>query len=371
MIKTLCFLAVIAYTLCQDLDEGYDILYKTFDEPIERTCFTLSQKTSFAKGTWVIPSVGQFEMGNNKFTSVLDGFGKLHKFDFVSDQVCFTSKMIESGFYNESMAKGKAAPGVLFMDMQPPMHYNYAQKMGGPNDNVYVKTLRVGETYFSLTDAQTMLEFSPADLSIVKKVEFSDAMDKGKIATGSAHAMKRGECMIGIDPQSDLGGANVNVIVYEMCPSNDKDKSKRNNGKFERKILNSYNFTYIPYCHSFGLSENYAILPHQGLYFDYNKVLKGGQPLVNATIDVSDQPLVVKVVPLNGVDEVITITMQLDKPFYYFHFINSFEIENGDAVVMDISMLDVNVLPYFTVDNFENKEYRDSSAQYQSILVNR
>lgn len=225
----------------------------------------------------------------------------------------------------------------------------------------------------SLTDSQTMLEFKPEDLSVVKKIEFSDKIDQGKIATGSAHAFKRGDCMIGIDPQADLGGKNVEILVYEMCPSN-KDKSTNNNNnnrdkdKFERKVLNSYNYSYIPYCHSFGLSENYVIVPHQGLYFDYTKVLRGGKPLVNATVDVSNEPLVIKILPLTSGEEVITMTLDLGEPFYYFHFINSFEIENGDAVVMDLSLLNFNMLPYFTVPLMEDKSARDAGNK---IIVKR
>ena len=66
-------------------------------------------------------------MGGYNFSSVLDGFGKMHKFSFgpssdgSSEQVCFSSRMIESGFYNVSMDKGKIAPSVLFMALTVPL----------------------------------------------------------------------------------------------------------------------------------------------------------------------------------------------------------------------------------------------------------
>lgn len=151
MIRTLCFISIVAFCLSQQLDEGYNTLYETYDQKIDRTCSPLSQKMNFQHGTWIIPSVGEFELGDNKFTSVLDGFGKLHKFEFTAgpdsstDQVCFTSRMIESGFYNQSHEKNHIAPSVLFMDTTPPLDYNFFKKMMGPNDNVYVKVINTIE----------------------------------------------------------------------------------------------------------------------------------------------------------------------------------------------------------------------------------
>ena len=204
-------------------DFGYESLFETYDKEIPEECFSLHDRLPFEPGTWVIPSVAKFEMGGYNFTSVLDGFGKFNKFSF-SDQgsvasVCFSSKMIGSGFYNTSVDKGKVAPSILFMDTTPPLNYRSMEILNGPNDNVYVNTANVGVKMISLTDSQYMLQFSMDDLNIENLIDFADTLDTGKMSTGSAHVHMRGDCVIGIDPQCKMDGSKTEVLLYEMCPN--------------------------------------------------------------------------------------------------------------------------------------------------------
>jgi len=373
-------LCAIPLAVCgAELDENYEILFNSFPATIPRTCSSLSPSVEALglSGSFILPSVAQFELGGTEFVSVLDGFGKLHRFEFDknSKEMCFQSKMIGSGFYNVSMAATPPtiAPGILFMDTKPPLKYGNKQKIMGPNDNVYVNTVSVGDKYLSLTDSQFMLEFDLSDLSVIDLVKWSDKLDQMKLSTGSAHAIKRGDCMIDIDPQSNMDGTDAKVIVYELCPS----RGRGGSAKFERKELNSYNTSngYLPYMHSFGLTKNYAILPHQSFYFDYNQIIQGGKPLVEAMIDLSStqKGFVVKVVPLNGDEEVVTINIDQSEPFYYFHTINSWETKNEDGstgVVMDLSALSINMLPYFTLEMERTKSIRDAST-FGVIIVKR
>lgn len=366
-LRSLLFLTVFVSLGASQKDLGYESLFTTSDTEIHE-CQPLKSRLPFQQGTWLIPSVAKFEMGGNNFTSVLDGFGKFNKFSFSEkdgvSSVCFTSKMIGSGFYNTSVDKGKIAPSILFMDTAPPLNYRPMELLNGPNDNVYVNTANVGVKMISLTDSQYMLQFSMDDLSVENLIQFVDTIDTGKMTTGSAHVQKRGDCLVGIDPQCKMDGSQSQVLVYEMCPD----------GKhFHRKLLNSYETDYLPYFHSFGLTANYAVLPHQSFYFNYGDVLKEGQPLVDAIVNITDNsPLVVKLLPLNGGDP---ITMEIDNggPFYYFHFINSFETtaEDGSyAVVMDLSVLSFNMLPYFTLEMERTKAIRDASL-FGNVVVKR
>jgi len=378
----LLLIACIASSVAQDI--GYDALFTTYDTNIPETCFSISGSAlPIEDGSFIIPSVAKFEQGANNFTSVLDGFGKFHKFAFKSGTdgmapaVCFTSKMIGSGFYNQSEASGTAAPSVLFMDMEPPLSYKPFQIMTGPNDNVYVNTARVGDSFISLTDSQYVLQFDAGDLSVQGLVKWADSLDAAKLSTGSAHALKSqgGKCIIDIDPQCNMDGSDMQVLLYELCPDS------AGTGKFTRKVLNSYTNSYLPYMHSFGLTENYAVLPHQGFFFNYTTVLKSGAPLVDAIVDISTNedgsaaPLVVKLLPLAGGDP-ITFTIDSGDPFYYFHFANSFEsvdaVADGGstAVVMDLSVLSFNMLPYFTLEMERNKAVRDA-ATFGNVVVQR
>ena len=59
-------------------------------------------------------------MGEQRFNDILDGFGKLHRFEMSAGKVCFSAKMMDTGFYTESVEKGRIADGVLFDETTPP-----------------------------------------------------------------------------------------------------------------------------------------------------------------------------------------------------------------------------------------------------------
>jgi len=226
-----------------------------------------------------------------------------------------------------------------------------------------------------------MLEFDFATTAVLSDVVFADTLDFGKIATGSAHALMRGDCMIDIDPQQNLDGSDAKVILYEMCPSssaspNEEQEQKKgrrrargldgSNNDLSRTVINSYDTPYLPYMHSFGLTQNYAVLPHQSFHFDYSQVMRG-KPLVDCI--VNDTEIVIMILPLNG-DPVIPFTLAQEEPFYYFHVINTWETEDGNAVVMDLSCLSLNMLPYFTLEMERTKSIRDAS-NFGNVLVKR
>lgn len=250
-------------------DIGYEALFYSYDTNFDVICYKLANDLLLNDGIWLIPSVSKFEMNDINFTSVLDGYGKFHKFEFnmINNEVCYSSKMIETGFYNLSISSDAIAPSVLFMDTFPPLNYTAFQIITGPNDNVYVNTNNVGKKFVSLTDSQYMIEFDIDTLSVADDIRWQDKLDYGKLSTGSAHTFKKDDCMIGIDPQSNMDLTDTIIYLYELCPT--KDKS------YHRNVLNSYNNSYIPYMHSFGLTKNYAVLPHQSFYFDYSKVMNG------------------------------------------------------------------------------------------------
>jgi len=137
---------VLAIVGASEKDEGYEALFNSFTDDIPETCFPLKAKSLFRLfrgegeggglqgGTWIIPSVSGFEIGSTNFTSVLDGYGKLNKFSFDTEltSVCYTSRMLASGFYNLSMDLSTVAPSVLFMPTSPAGNYSPAQILGEP-----------------------------------------------------------------------------------------------------------------------------------------------------------------------------------------------------------------------------------------------
>ncbi len=356
VVAAICVIRATSYSV----DEGYEAIFYSYEDTIAEECYTLKKYELLpSDGIWILPSVAKFELNGVNFTSVLDGYGKFHKFEFKNNQLCYSSKMIQTGFYNESIDTNTIVPSVLFMDTIPSLNYNAMEILSGPNDNVYVNTNNVGNKFLSLTDSQYMIEFDINTLEVNGDIRWLDKLDMGKLSTGSAHTLKRKNCMIGIDPQSNMDMTDTIIYLYELCPESG----------YHRKILNSYTNNYIPYMHSFGLTENYAILPHQSFYFDYSKVIRG-EPLVNSIVEInSNEPTIIKVLPINGGD---VITFELDNlgSFYYFHFINCYENAEDNTIVLVLSVLSFNMLPYYTLEMERNKTTRDA-ATFGNVVVKK
>ena len=70
-------------------------------------CFNAPGLPEFLTGSFIMAVIGQMEVGEQKFNDVLDGFGKLNRFEMKNGTVCFTTKMMNTGFYNESMREKK------------------------------------------------------------------------------------------------------------------------------------------------------------------------------------------------------------------------------------------------------------------------
>ena len=120
--------SLATHSSAQSQEYNYTDIFTTNNQTAQETCVKLGGRASNVKlkGSFIIPSLGQFEMGETKFMGALDAFGKLHRFRFNgSGGVCFTARMMETGFYNESVSRGKIAPGLLFIETEPKRPYYF------------------------------------------------------------------------------------------------------------------------------------------------------------------------------------------------------------------------------------------------------
>lgn len=69
-------------------------------------------------------TVAQFEMADQVFTGMLDGFGKLQRFELHEGRMCFEARMMDTLFYNASIAAQKIVPTMLFEPSVPDNHYS-------------------------------------------------------------------------------------------------------------------------------------------------------------------------------------------------------------------------------------------------------
>ena len=122
-ITTILLVALLAAVAAQPADLGYENLFFSQPQHVPRTCLPLPGAPAWLRGSFILPAVAQFEVGAQAFTGELDGFGKLHRFEVNQGQACFEGRIMDTAFYNMSMAEGKVAPSILFSETAPPTGY--------------------------------------------------------------------------------------------------------------------------------------------------------------------------------------------------------------------------------------------------------
>ena len=260
LVVLVCFVLLILNIEAKNVvDQGYDLIFKSNYDTISRRCISTEHLPETLIGkTYLIQGVGGFEFGNESFEMVLDGFGKLYRFDFESDAVCIEADMLRSDWYNQSLDLGRVAPGLIFADTDPPrpkcgpMHPMCNVKAS--NDNDYVLPLRIGDQFFLTTDNPVYLKYDPDTMQVAKWT-----FDKGDlrkplmnmISMGAAHTIP----MIG-----GTKGAHVGVAMAEpdmMTGSATMYVYRIDDEAPDRRYeLNSFKLPndYTPYIHAFGLT---------------------------------------------------------------------------------------------------------------------
>jgi len=318
-------------------DPGYSNLFRTNNESWSGfVSETGPLPKALLGGSFILPCLGQYEMGAQHLQGLFDAFGKLHRFSFhPNGSMSFSCKMMDTAFYNNSEQIQAIAPSNLFYKASPPRKYSGMTNIKGPNDNVFVNTYRIKDektqkTIFrSITDSQTGVEFDADTLKMVRNISWTDNLDKPAapitFVSGSAHPQfdNVSGCILNILPQMIMFTGWFPIVkLYKVCPESPN----------ERIELNSYRPKHLPYMHSWGLTNKYVILTHQPFTINVDAMLMGGT-IVDSFKDVPElmDSAEIVLMPINGGKHV---TFKAPAGIYYSHTVNSYE--SGDTVVTDI-----------------------------------
>jgi len=351
-------------------DVGYNLLFKTAPEEFDKLSATASKPfPAYVKGDFVMPSIGQFEMGERKFVGFLDCFGKMQKFSIDGDKVDATYRLMASGFFNVSKEANTIGPGLLFFETQPPRETPwYLGPLSNmppfaPNDNTYVNTIQLGDKMLSLTDSFTMLEMDRESLRVTGAKQFKDDLEGNVCYTGSAHPLRNPRTGGWIDfvGNAQIFSETTTIRLYELSES-DPDT---------RRGITDLVMDSAPYMHSFGVTENYAVLPRMPVKFSAQEVAMRPMAAAFQEVDAAEEgpENAFYIVPLNGSKSFVK-TLPLDMPLWYVHTVNAYE--NGTGIVIDITTLPQNPFASdMTLESARSKALRDRGVADGRNLVKR
>jgi len=266
--------------------------------------------------------------------------------------------MMDTQFYNESVKLGSVAASVLFKETSPPRNFSGFQNMGGPNDNVFVNTYQLGGQFRAVTDSSLVLDFDAETLQMGGKVKWQDKMDSFALPSSSAHPLPHPAfpgCILDFEGES---GLQHKVSLYKLC----------HDAPSTRSLVGSYTNHYLPYFHSWGLTQSSAVFLHQHFSMNFEALMAG------KTVDQAFSPqdagkdTTIVVMPLDSSASATTYTMPGE--LYYTHVINSFE--NATHYVLDLAATDENAMQLIGgLDLYLNKTARDSVPDSLRISARR
>jgi len=126
-----------------------------------------------------------------------------------------------------------------------------------------------------------------------------------------------------------------------------------------------------PYVHSFGVSENYVVVPRMPVKFSAQSVALEPMATAFKQLEMTEEgpENAFHIIPLSG-EKGMVKTLPLDQPIWYTHSVNTFE--NGSGLVIDLATTPQNPFASdLTVDAAIDKKKRDSAGMAGKNLVKR
>ncbi|KAK3578908.1 hypothetical protein CHS0354_035529 [Potamilus streckersoni] len=294
------------------------------------------------KGTLIKNGLGRFEFGQRKFRNALDANAKLSSWKFTGNgNAVFSTRFIRSKSYNESLARNDIAPYLMLDGTTPP--FSIPEKMESlinGMDNMNVNVYRYPEgSYVAVSDYWNCYELDPKSLLTIEdikpKVPNATIMDK-MIMLSTAHPL----------PEY---GKNYFITFVTLASPLPEMKSKikliRVKSVLEREEIASIDVDKVPYMHSFGLTENYAVIIGIPFFVDPIKMFKTFTALDVFEWDPSAGTTLYVINIKTGKIQILKTDA-----IFFLHTVNAYEYEDN-IIFLDIATYnDFRPLHMFDMD---------------------
>eukprot|EP00746_Dinoflagellata_sp_MGD_P094154 gnl/MRDRNA2_/MRDRNA2_37322_c0_seq1.p1 gnl/MRDRNA2_/MRDRNA2_37322_c0~~gnl/MRDRNA2_/MRDRNA2_37322_c0_seq1.p1 ORF type:complete len:535 (+),score=92.26 gnl/MRDRNA2_/MRDRNA2_37322_c0_seq1:86-1690(+) len=362
-IVSVCMSGLFAVGLA-DADLGWELMATSAGDEMPRTCFS-SQASLPAStlGSFFIGGPAIFEMGGIRFNSLFDGYGRLNKFEIREKEVCWASKTINSSYYQAAAKLGRIGPGVYFDDTTPERprcpFLHPTCDLTAPMDNNWVNILPLRDNGLLITDSPKMLDFDFDTLEASGLHAWEDNPEHGvnpswlkpmhQSAAGSAHPVPIPGSKSTYLTIMQEAGPSFYIDIYSIDVEVGKNRSL---------VARVPTPDGLFYMHSFGVTENYVVLPmniKMGMPFDMKDKMR---PYLLESFEGAWGGLEV-------VDQKTGRVTKFDtEKFFHVHIANTYENETG--IVMDLGtspdMPFSKSSPALITDKFLNKTCRDGKA---------
>lgn len=366
---------VVASLVAASEDVGYEQLFEDSLDEVEAVPLTFKGKVpSFLDGTFAQTGPARWTWNKRSVTHVLDGFSKLHNFEFAADGTAtFTAKFLQSGYYQQAQEINDIPIGVKAQPTEPAQKVGMKQFMQASNDNNNVNVMELGGGNLEvLSDTLTLVELNRSSLDVSNEYNFMQCdtnvpdhctvtknvvQPLGQMNSGaSAHPFVTEEGdIIGLREMANYVGVE-GVVSKEGFAVYRIKKGQRDSIE---DIL-SFKVEKTSYTHSFGLTQGangkHVVVVAQPIIYNPLAIATSGT-LQKGLIRSKDGQARFYIAPLEKDGKVV----EVDAPdtLFFGHVVNSYCPSSGKFVV-DVDKQHGLFFDRYSLDVQRDKSRRDA-----------
>lgn len=286
-------------------------------------------------GEYLLASSSVFEIhgGSHNLTHAFDGFSKILRWKLNGLQSpTFRARMLNSSYLSKSHAAGDIVPCSNVGGSEPP--FSNMEKAKAPwagttdNFNVNIHNFGPAAPFVALSDVSdeqaAAAKINPNTL-VSETFTWSDKWAHpiaDRIAPAHPRIVPDGSgdtvgLIARLDPLA-VGGIGQHSLILYRTDSSSSDRLVRN-------ILHEIRVPKLPYVHSIGVTQNFAIICSGPLFWDISRLLVGDDASQSWEWDAKVSTTIYKL-PL---DPSAPVTMYSAPSFFSFHHVNAWENKDG------------------------------------------
>jgi carotenoid cleavage dioxygenase-like enzyme len=315
---------------------GLESVGREFDRvecPVEGTIPSWLSGTLFRNGP------GQFEVDDQSLNHWFDGLAMLRRFRIEDGTVTVSNRFLRSEEYEHVTREGQLKHD-QFGTTAPSSIWDRLTGLMNPEltDNASISVDRIGTDPIAITETPHAVEFDAETLETERTVEHNDGLS----LTGSLG-----------HPHYDFETEMVVNMGVEFGPRSEYVLFERPADSHIRRKVGGFEVDRPAYFHSFGLTNQYAVLLESPLRLSPRSLLRD-RPFIEHYS--WDDDLVSRFLLFDRQSGEVVSTPRVD-PCFVFHHVNAFEEPAESRVVVDvIAFENSDVIQSLSLDRLRSGE---------------
>ena len=315
-------------------DKLFKLGFDRNQEPVSPTALQVQgDLPSWLEGTFIRNGPGLFYVGKDRFNHWFDGLAMLHKFDFNKGEVAYHSKFLECDASERALNKDHLTYAEFATD---PCWGLFGRMRSmfrhGPTDSAKVNLAKVGDHYFALGETTMQIEFDIETLKSVGRYNYNQPRF-GTSSTAHPHL-------------DDTGAFN---LITKYGPVNNYQIRKMDGPATRIASVTSLTPSYM---HSFGMSKRYFVIAESPYTVQSIQLMTSNRPFIENFKWHKNRGTKVWVIDRKTAKTVFSKEVE---PFFFFHFVNTFDTEDGLAFDI-VTYEDASVIQSYYLSNIKDNK---------------